>query len=174
MNTLAIGCLGNRICIIGCSSSGKSTLAMKLSKKLGLPVTPLDHLAHYPDSDWIRRPDAEFIVEHQKAIIQEKWIVEGNYSICMQERFARATGIIWIDPNVLGAVFRYIKRSFFPGKSRVGKLPGAKKEFSYWLLKHILINYPKNRVHYERLLTSCSVPIIKIKTMRALNKLFEA
>ena len=44
--------IGNRICIIGFSCSGKSTLAFNLSKKLHLPVLFLDAIAHVPHTNW--------------------------------------------------------------------------------------------------------------------------
>ena len=101
---ISLQTLGNKICIIGCSSSGKSTLADKLANKLSIPVTHLDFLAHYPNTNWQRRPDSELIAEHNKILQTEQWIIEGNYSVCMKERFSNASSIIWIDANVITAV----------------------------------------------------------------------
>ncbi|MFS0491278.1 hypothetical protein [Leadbetterella byssophila] len=49
-----------RICIIGPSSSGKSTLAQALGEKFDLKVCFLDQMAHVPGTQWKRREDAEF------------------------------------------------------------------------------------------------------------------
>ncbi len=166
---IAIDGLGNKICIIGCSSSGKSTLANKLSSKLNIPVTHLDFLAHYADSDWQRRPDQELVQAHDEILKNNKWILEGNYSVCMSQRFAKATSIIWIDPNVYGAAYRSIKRSFFPGKNRIGKLPGAQKNNHFWLINHILSVYPKNRKKYQGLLSHINIPIVRIHSIKELN-----
>lgn len=165
--------LGNKICIIGCSSSGKSTLADKLSKKLSIPVTHLDLLAHYPNTNWKRKPDNELIDAHRKVIEGDEWIIEGNYSICMKERFSKATAIIWLDPKPLGSVLRYIKRSLISSKGRVGNLPGSRKEFSFWLIKHILFTYPKNRLKYQEILNTIDVQVIKITSMRELEEVFQ-
>jgi adenylate kinase family enzyme len=99
--------LGKRICIIGCSSAGKSTLAERLSAKLNIPSYHLDLLAYYPNSKWTRKSDNEFIMAHHSIIQKEKWIIDGNYSVCMTDRIKKASAIIWLDANVLTSAFRY-------------------------------------------------------------------
>lgn len=44
--------LGPRICIIGPSNSGKSTLATAIARARGLNAIHLDQLYHRPDTDW--------------------------------------------------------------------------------------------------------------------------
>ena len=161
---LALEELGNKICIIGCSSSGKSTLGDMLSKKLSMPVTYLDLIAHDHNTDWQRKSDSELIKLHNQVLEEDCWIIEGNYSVCMKERFSMATAIIWLDFNVLTSVVRYIKRCVLGDKNRVGKLPGSQKEFSFWLVKHILFSYPRNRLKYQNVLDCIQVPIIKISS----------
>jgi len=164
--------LGNRICIIGCSSSGKSTLANKLSKQLNIPTTHLDLLAHYQATDWQRKPEHEFITAHELVLQNDQWIIEGNYSICMSPRFANATSVIWLDYHVGIAAINYIKRCLGLYTERIGKLPGSSKEFDFRLLKHILLTYPKNRLHYRNLLQNIKVPIVIIHSMRELRKYY--
>lgn len=162
--------LGNKICIIGCSSSGKSTLGTRLSNKLNIPITHLDLLAHEHDTNWHRVTDEELIKSQNNLLLTTSWIIEGNYSACMHERFEQATSVIWIDLNVFTALFFYAKRCLFSNKKRPGKLPGSRKEFSFWLVKHILVTYPKNRLKYRSLLKKFDFPIIKITSIKALKK----
>lgn len=169
---LPLEALGNRICIIGCSSSGKSTLGDRLSKKLSIPVIHLDFLAHHHDSNWARKADAELVDEHRRILENDTWIIEGNYSVCMKERFEKATAIIWLDSNVLMAACRYIKRSLLSKSNRVGKLPGAKKEFDVSLLKHILFTYPKNKYKYQNIIKPFNIPMIKVQSMRELDSIY--
>ena len=171
---IALEKLGNRICIIGCSNSGKSTLADALSKKLNIPAYHLDQFAHVENTTWERQSDQILIEKHTDVINKASWIIDGNYSVCMKERFDQATSIIWLDPNVFSSIFRFIFRSIKNDKNRPGRLPGAKNEFSFWLIKWIIFNYPKNRKKYQKLIDSNKeLPIIQIQSMTALKKYYK-
>lgn len=162
--------LGNRICIIGCSNSGKSTLADALSKKLNIHAYHLDQYAHLQNSNWQRQSDEMLIAEHSKILKMNSWIIEGNYSVCMKSRFDSATSVIWLDPNVFSSIFRYLLRSIENDKNRPGRLAGAEKDFSFWLIKWMLFNYPKNRLKYQKLLESRKdLPVLEIKSMSLLK-----
>lgn len=165
--------LGNRICIIGPSSSGKSTLAQHLSKQTGLPAYHLDLIAHVPGTKWKRRDDTDLMRDHDRLITQDCWIIEGNYSICMPQRFARADSVIWIDPFLPGSVMRYIKRCLAADKERPGRLAGTSSEFSLYLIKYTLMNYPVNRRKYETLIgQNPHLKTIRLKSMKDLNQEF--
>ncbi len=144
--------LGKRICIIGPSSSGKSTLATALAHRLAIPVFHLDQLAHIPHSNWVRRPNEAFRADHERLLAAENWVIEGNYSFLMPERFTRATSVIWLDPPLSGTLFRYIRRCWKQETARPGRLQGAQREFSWKLIRYTLLSYPKNRVKYRQLL----------------------
>lgn len=70
--------LGPRICILGPSNSGKSTLAEAIAGKRDLPAIHLDQLFHTPHTDWIPRPAQEFVHLHDAAIAQEQWVMEAT------------------------------------------------------------------------------------------------
>ncbi len=89
-----------RIAIVGYSSSGKTTLAAALSRKLGVPHYSLDVIHHLPG--WQPRPFEEFAAEHDKRIAEEVWVMEGAYSKTMPQRFERADMIIFMDFGRLG------------------------------------------------------------------------
>jgi adenylate kinase family enzyme len=166
--------LGNRICIIGCSSSGKSTLANALAKKLEIPVFHLDQYAHIANSNWQRQSDEILIENHQKIIAQDKWIIDGNYSICMSERLDRATSVIWLDPNTISCVWRYLLRALKNDVSRPGRLRGAKNEFSFKMLKFITYNYPNNRRKYQKLIESkTNLLVVKFRSMNLLKTYYQ-
>jgi adenylate kinase family enzyme len=89
MNTpVSIKELGPRICIMGPSNSGKSTFADAISRKTALPAVHLDQLHHLPGTNWIPRDHAEFLRLHADAISQERWVMDGNYTKCIEERLA--------------------------------------------------------------------------------------
>jgi adenylate kinase family enzyme len=162
--------LGTRICIIGPSNSGKSTLADRLGEKIDAKVFHLDQIAHKENSNWERRPDEDFVSDHDDVINQENWVIDGNYSICMPQRFDRSTAVIWLDPPLIGFLWRYIKRSLKNDPSREGNLNGAQGQFSWGLIKFTFFSYPKNKVKYNKLLENYRKPLIKIRSMRELNK----
>lgn len=166
--------LGKRICIIGCSNSGKSTLADALSKKLNIPAYHLDQFAHIENSSWQRQSDEILIENHSNIIKNDSWIIDGNYSVCMKPRIDFATSVIWLDPNIYRCVFRYLLRSIKNDKSRPGRLAGAKNEFSFWLIKWIIFNYPKNRKKYQKIL-ECrqDLTILQIKSMSSLRNYYK-
>src|SRR5437763_1031740 len=99
--------LGRRICIIGPSNSGKSTLAQAIAVRLDIPAVHLDQLRHLPHTDWEVRPDADFAALHAQAVAGEAWVMDGNYSVHFPERFSRATGIIVLGGGRTGNFLRY-------------------------------------------------------------------
>src|SRR5690606_1390856 len=86
--------LGRRIMIVGPTNAGKSTLAVALGERLGIPALHVDLFRHTPNTDWVQRPDAEFEALHEAAIAEPEWVMDGNYSAIMPARLQRATGII--------------------------------------------------------------------------------
>lgn len=161
--------LGNRICIIGLSSAGKSTLAKALNEKLGFSVLYLDQIAHQPNTNWKLRDRNLLAKDHNDFIINtESWIIEGNYSFLMPLRFSKASTVIWFDYNRFTSLFSYIKRSLFDNE-RVGALEGAKKELSLKQIKQILFVAPRNRKKYKDLINDSGVNCIRIKNFRGLN-----
>jgi len=174
MNILPTESLGKRICIIGPSSTGKSTLADSLAKKLGIKAHHLDLTAHIPNSNFERRPDPEFIAEHNKIIAEETWVIDGNYSVTMNERLARAKLLIWLDYNPIISVLNFIMRCFKPVENRIGHLEGAPHKINPALIKHTLIQYPKNKVKYKKLLQfHPHLPVIYIHSMKELNEYYK-
>lgn len=109
---------------MGPSSSGKSTLAEAIGRARDLPVIHLDQLHHEPHTDWQPRPEAEFIALHDKALKGESWVMEGNYSRCLPQRLARATGFILLDASTMVSLGRYLRRCWFQ-RQRAGGLEGG-------------------------------------------------
>ncbi|MGD9638056.1 MAG: hypothetical protein AB7U85_03245 [Alphaproteobacteria bacterium] len=165
--------LGRRICILGPSSSGKSTLANALSKKLNVEFFHLDLCAHLENTDWVRKPDDIFLKDHNEIIAKENWIIDGNYRVSMPQRMARATGVIWLDFNVWCCVWRYVKRCYSKNQGRYGSLSGASREFNWNLIKFTIYNYPKNRLRYQEILQDKKYPVLKIKNLKELNQYYD-
>lgn len=76
--------LGPRICIMGPSNSGKSTLAEAIASKRLLPLIHLDCLHHLPNTKWVPREPTDFYQLHEQAVCGEKWVIDGNYTKCLE------------------------------------------------------------------------------------------
>lgn len=122
----------DRILIIGCAGSGKSTFARKLRDLTGLPFYYLDMLWHKPDRTTITRE--EFDAGLQKIMETEKWIMDGNYGRTLEMRLRACDTVFLMDFPVevcLGGV-----------QSRIGKkredMPWTEtefdEEFRQWIL----------------------------------------
>jgi len=84
-----------RIVVVGTTGSGKTTMAGRLSDKLGLPHTELDALNWGPN--WQMRPQEEFRAAVEQATRGETWVVDGNYSRAREILWPRADTIVWLD-----------------------------------------------------------------------------
>jgi len=161
--------LGPRICILGPSNSGKSTLADAIGQCADLPVVHLDQLHHLPNTAWQPRPRDAFHSLHDEAIAADRWIIEGNYSSCMPQRFARATGVILLDVSTFTSLRRYVRRTWFDRK-RVGGLEGAHERIRWAMLHHITIATPGNRKRYAALFETLSLPKVRLASVREVGR----
>lgn len=171
---LPLASLGKRIVIFGPSNAGKSMLAVALSEKIGLPAVHLDQLHHLPNSDWQARPEAEFAALHDAAILEECWVMEGNYSRLMSQRLARATGAILITSNRWLRFSRYLKRTLINRSDRAGHLEGARDSVKWEMIHWILVKTRNSGDKYATILHESGLPTVKCHTAKALTDLYQA
>ncbi|TRM49484.1 AAA family ATPase [Achromobacter sp. LC458] len=164
--------LGPRICLMGPSNSGKSTLAEAMSRKLGLPAIHLDQLFHQPNTDWEPRPQAEFLHLHGQAILQDRWIMEGNYTGSLALRLERATGFILLEVPTMTSLIRYLRRSWLE-RDRRGALEGGKDSVKWGMIRHITVVTPANRKRYAEMYERIELPKIKLASTDALNRFYK-
>ena len=86
---------GNRVIVLGCSGSGKSTFSRALQEKTGLPLFYLDNIWWNPDRTHITRD--EFDEKLAEIMEGEKWIIDGDYSRTYEPRFIHCDTIIFLD-----------------------------------------------------------------------------
>jgi len=170
---LPLHCLGERIVVFGPSNAGKSTLAVAISKKLGLPAFHLDQFRHLPNTDWKPRPETEFAALHDAAILGDRWIMEGNYSRLIPQRLARATGGILITSNHWLRFSRYLKRTLVNRSERAGHLEGAKDSIKWEMIQWILVKTRDSGIKYSKALHESGLPTVECHTAAALNDLYE-
>lgn len=160
--------LGNRICILGPSNSGKSRLAVAIARKLDVSAIHLDRLHHQPGTHYQPRPAAEFLALHDEAIAGEHWVMDGNYSICLPQRLARATGVILLDVSTATSLFRYVRRTFFE-RDRAGALEGSSERITWEMIHHIAIVTPVNRRRYAAMYAELRLPKMMLPSLQAVR-----
>ena len=87
--------IGNKILILGCPGSGKSTFARKLQEKTGLPLIHLDNVWWRADATHISRD--EFDRALAGLLAGERWIMDGDYSRTYEVRLRAADTVIFLD-----------------------------------------------------------------------------
>lgn len=98
-----------RIMIIGCGCSGKSTLAVKLGALTGIPVVHLDKIWWSP-GNWQHLDREEFDRYLYAEIEKPRWILDGNYNRTIHPRLERADTVIYLDYSRITCLLRWVKR----------------------------------------------------------------
>lgn len=88
----------NKIMVIGPCCSGKSFLSRELSEILHIPVYHLDKLFWKPG--WVETPKKEFKQIILDVMENDSWIIDGTYCSNIEDRFEKATTVIFLDFDV--------------------------------------------------------------------------
>ena len=84
-----------RVMIIGCPGSGKSTFARSLTAKTGLPLYYLDMMYWNPDRTI--KPKEEFRAALRETVALPEWIIDGNYGSTLELRMEACDTVIFLD-----------------------------------------------------------------------------
>ena len=113
-----------RVAIIGPGGAGKTTLALELGRRTGLPVVHLDRV--YWRAGWVEPPAADWARDHREALSGDAWIADGNYGSTMVERLARADTVVLMDAPLALCVARLARRQLRTlGRGRPDLPPGC-------------------------------------------------
>lgn len=85
----------NRIMVIGCPGSGKSTFSKKLHQITDLPLYHLDMMYWNADKTTVEK--AVFKERIYNTIQLDKWIIDGNYGSTMELRLQACDTVIFLD-----------------------------------------------------------------------------
>ena len=129
----------NRIMVIGCPGSGKSTFARNLRDITGLPLYYLDMIWHKSDRTNISREEFDFRLS--KIINGDKWIIDGNYNRTLNIRLEKCDTVFLFDlptSNCMDSVSARI---------------GVKREDTPWIeeefdeeFKQWIVDFPKRQL----------------------------
>lgn len=99
-----------KIAIIGYSGAGKSTLAQHLGTMYQLPITHLDKF-HFIEN-WQERDRDEVSKLVKEVLLQDQWVIDGNYSkFSYEERMVDADQIIYLNFPRRICLYRALKRN---------------------------------------------------------------
>ena len=161
-----------KIHIIGCSGTGKTYLARKLSKKYNIQHYDLD------DIQWDNSADGyglKMSVNKREELLkqilsQESWIIEGVYYAWVTESFQRADVIYVLDiPSYIykyRIIMRFIKR-------KLGIEKGKKETFKsvYNLLKWTNKYQNNNLKEIKKILEKYASKVVWISGSREIDRI---
>jgi adenylate kinase family enzyme len=162
--------LGDRIMIIGCCGCGKTTLANALHKILKLPVVHLDKLYWKPG--WIESTKEEWIEKQNMIVMDDEWIIDGNYAGSLDIRLNRCTSVIFLDYSRWICTYRIFKRFLrHIGKTREDMAEGCQERIGFRFLKFVW-NFPKHSRYknYQKMIKYDDVVKLVLKNPRETRK----
>lgn len=84
-----------KVIIIGCPGSGKSTFARALHAATGLPLIHLDLLFWNADKTTVSR--SVFLERLEDAMAQDSWIIDGDYASTLELRLQACDTVFFLD-----------------------------------------------------------------------------
>ena len=97
-----------RVLVIGSPGAGKSTLAIELARRTGLPLIHLDQ--HGWRSGWVDVSKEEMRERVARLIARDRWIIDGNYGGTLGLRLIRADTVIDLAFPALLCLYRILRR----------------------------------------------------------------
>lgn len=139
-----------RIMVVGVSAGvGKSTFARKIGDKLDLPVHHLDRYHWKPG--WIEADKEEFREALEKVVVEDAWVIEGNYSSTFDLRLSRADTIIYLELPLRVCLYRVLKRWLTNlGKTRPDMTEGCPERMEWEFLKFIVTTYSRRKTEMRQ------------------------
>jgi adenylate kinase family enzyme len=126
----------NKICIVGCGGSGKSTFARKLGELTGLPVLYLD--VYFWKAGWVQRNREEWESIVHDLVKKDRWIMDGNFEKTQDIRFENADTIIFLDIPLYKCLINVLKRLIiYRNNKRLDMADGCKESFDFSFYKWI-------------------------------------
>jgi adenylate kinase family enzyme len=149
-----------RVLVLGCSGAGKTTFALALAERIGLPVIHLDQ--HYWRPGWVEPSKAEWRAQALELLARPSWIMDGNYSGTIAERLAVADLAIVFDFPTWLCFWRVLKRiASGYGRTRSDLGPDCPEHIDFTFLLYVLRFRRRNRPRLMAALATFAGPVIR-------------
>jgi len=156
--------------IFGRPGGGKSTFALALHKKTGIPLHHLDK--HFYESNWIERNYQEFLQIQDSIVCQELWIIDGNSIRSLEMRYCRADLIVYFQYPRLLCYWRILKRLFNKNSEIDDRAKGCKETINWGLLSYIWTFEKRVAKQIQRLMWKYpKTKFVEINSDKTLKKL---
>ena len=143
-----------RVLIVGCAGAGKTTFALALAEKIGLPLVHLDQI--YWCGQWEHLSREEFDNALQKELEKPEWIIDGNFDRTLPHRLQYCDTVFFFDLPKRTCLWGITNRVFQNyGKSRQdmgGNCPERFDRNKWQLYRTVWQFRKKNRHKYYELL----------------------
>ncbi|MGZ8470768.1 MAG: AAA family ATPase [Gemmatirosa sp.] len=132
-----------RVSIIGSGGAGKSTLAVRVAARLGVPLVHLD--ARYWHPGWIATPADVWRREVETLVAGPAWVMDGNYGGTLDLRLAASYTVVFLDLPRVVCLTRVLGRALrYRGRSRPDMAPGCPERLSWEFVRWVW-EYPTRR-----------------------------
>ncbi|MEG1772219.1 MAG: AAA family ATPase [Clostridia bacterium] len=160
--------LGQKIIILGCPGSGKTTLSLFLGERLEIPVVHLDKI--FWKSGWVESSKSEFDEKLSVELKKERFIIDGNYIRTLKTRVLASDTAIYIDFHSPICIFRVLKRiKKASGTTRADMGENCPERFDPEFMKYILDFNKKQRKKIYLILKESKKNFIVLKTPSAVK-----
>ena len=172
----------DRILVIGCPGSGKSTLAKRLARALGLDYISMDRDFYWLPG-WRKRPRDEIDRLIARAMVKERWIMDGTGLNSFHLRLPRAEAVIWLRLPRYACLYGAISRAVrYFGRNRPELPVGCPEHLSLEALAYIW-NFERDaaplieaelRDHVAGIAANGpEVPVLQLKSRRQMCELLD-
>jgi adenylate kinase family enzyme len=157
-----------RVLVIGCSGTGKSTLAQAIAKLRGLTYVSMDRDIFWLPG-WKLRQREEAIKLMKQAVAEPRWVIDGNSPSMLPLRLPRTDIVLWRRPPrhvALSGVFRRWLR--FRGKTRPEMADGCPEQLDWAFLRYIWTFEREEVPQFMEMLTlhGRHVPVLTLRSYR--------
>ncbi|GAA4675893.1 adenylate kinase [Gordonia humi] len=169
-----------RISVVGCSGSGKTTVARRLAAALDRPHVELDAIHWGPD--WTPASPEEMVARVREATAAPAWVVDGNYQSTIGRLvWERADTVVWIDPARWRVMWQSVTRTIGRIVSRTELWNGNREDLrglQVWRREESVVwwawnSFARTRSRYEAALADpeCAhLRFIRLRTRREIER----
>ncbi|MDE1993580.1 MAG: AAA family ATPase [Rhizobiaceae bacterium] len=157
-----------RVLIVGCSGTGKSTLAQAVAELRDLVYVSMDRDIFWLPG-WKQRPRAEALALIRQAVDGPRWIIDGNSPSTLPLRLPRTDIVLWRRPPrwvaLSGVVRRWLR---FRGKVRPEMAPGCPEQLDWAFLRYIWTFEKQEAPQFAEMLGlhGKHVPVVMLRSYR--------